>query len=189
MNVKTIKGNSPGEIKSAVDQCITDGLRPTLADEYLRLAYQGLRPKDQSFNAGFRLDADESLPKANVVPQDIGRVLLKLINNAFYIVNEKAKKETGEYKPKVPVNIKKIKDSVEIQVRDNGPGIPDEIRDKIFQPFFTTKPTGQGTGLGLSMSYDIITKGHGGNMTVETKTGEGSSFILSIPLDTNELNG
>jgi len=158
-----------------------------LADEYLRLAYHGLRAKDKSFNADFRLEVDENLPKINVVPQDIGRVLLNLINNAFFAVSEKAKKNPENYKPDVVVKtelstLERGQGGVTIRIHDNGSGIPIEIKDKIFQPFFTTKPTGQGTGLGLSMSYDIVTKGHGGELKVETKEGEGSEFIIHLPL-------
>ncbi|MCB2219043.1 MAG: hypothetical protein KQI35_01520 [Bacteroidetes bacterium] len=151
-----------------------------LTDEYLRLAYHGLRAKDKSFNADFKLKSDPNLPHVNVVPQDIGRVLLNLINNAFYTVDKKAKQENRDFKPMVIVGTKKTADKVEIRVADNGDGIPDEIKDKIFQPFFTTKPTGQGTGLGLSMSYDIITKGHGGDLKVETIAGEGTEFIIQL---------
>ncbi|MCF8369178.1 MAG: two-component sensor histidine kinase, partial [Bacteroidales bacterium] len=158
-----------------------------LADEYLRLAFHGLRAKDKSFNADFRLEADESLPKINVVAQDIGRVLLNLINNAFYAVDQRSKTSSGmgdqeNYKPLVTVRTKKLDGKIEISVSDNGNGIPDEVKGKIFQPFFTTKPTGEGTGLGLSMSYDIITKGHGGALTVNTKTGEGTEFIIQLPV-------
>jgi signal transduction histidine kinase len=154
-----------------------------LCDEYLRLAYHGLRAKEKSFNAQFETDFDLSLPKVNVVSQDIGRVILNLINNAFYAVNERYKKEGKEgYVPQVKVSTRQVGEQIEITVTDNGGGIPPNIREKIFQPFFTTKPTGEGTGLGLSMSYDIITKGHGGKMEVVSKEGEGSSFILQIPM-------
>jgi ligand-binding sensor domain-containing protein/signal transduction histidine kinase len=153
-----------------------------LADEFLRLSYHGLRVKDKSFNASFRLEADENLIRVNVVPQDMGRVFLNLINNAFFVVSERAKMADEAYKPEVIVLTKYLGDKVEIRVKDNGTGIRDEIKDKIFQPFFTTKPTGQGTGLGLSMSYDIITKGHGGELLVETKPGEGTAFIIQIPI-------
>jgi len=138
-----------------------------LCDEYLHLSYQGFRAKDKSFNADFKLEAEESLPKIEVVPQDIGRVLLNLINNVFYVVNKKAKDSKGNYKPLVTVITKKLDKQVNIKVSDNSPGIPDKIKDKIFQPFFTTKSTGEGTGLGLSISYDIITKGHNGDLIVE----------------------
>lgn len=141
----------------------------------------GLRAKDNAFEADYELVADENLPKINVVPQEIGRVLLNLINNAFYAVNQRAASET-EYKPKVVVSTQSIANQVIIQVQDNGNGIPDAIKDKIFQPFFTTKPTGEGTGLGLSLSYDIVTKGHGGTLEVETKEGEGTTFIIQFPL-------
>lgn len=154
-----------------------------LADEYLRLAYHGLRAKDKSFNAEFITEFDESLPKINVVPQDIGRVLLNLINNAFYAVSEKQKNLSGfenDYKPTVTVSTKSIGDRIEISLKDNGPGIPDEIKNKIFQPFFTTKPTGQGTGLGLSLAYDII-KAHGGEIQVSTTEGEGTEFKIILP--------
>ena len=156
-----------------------------LADEYLRLSYHGFRAKDKSFNADFKLEADETLPKIEVVPQDIGRVLLNLINNAFYGVNEKAKQNIDGYKPEVIVKTSLIPPSggggAYISVSDNGPGIPSSIKDKIFQPFFTTKPTGQGTGLGLSLSYDII-KSHGGELKVETTEGLGSEFIIKLPV-------
>jgi signal transduction histidine kinase len=153
----------------------------------LRLAYHGLRAKDKSFNAAMKTDFDESIGKINIVPQDIGRVILNLINNAFYSVNEKQKAKssmpnTESYEPTVSISTKKAKDRVEIKVDDNGNGIPQKVLDKIFQPFFTTKPTGQGTGLGLSMSYDIITKGHGGELKVETKEGEFAGFTIILPV-------
>jgi two-component system, NtrC family, sensor kinase len=157
-----------------------------LADEYLRLAYHGLRAKDKSFNADFKTDFDEALPKIDVVAQDIGRVLLNLINNAFYAVSDRnlsgLKTLTGlEYKPQVIVSTKKIGNLLEIRVKDNGNGIPSNVLEKIFQPFFTTKPTGEGTGLGLSLSYDIV-KAHGGELKVETKEGDGSTFIIQLPI-------
>jgi signal transduction histidine kinase len=152
-----------------------------LADEYLRLAYHGLRAKDKSFNADFKTNFDATLPKLNVIPQDIGRVLLNLINNAFYAVDKKAKSGVADYKPEVVISTKIMDDKIEISVKDNGPGIPDNIKDKIFQPFFTTKPTGQGTGLGLSLSYDIV-KAHGGELSVVTKNGEGSEFTIKLPV-------
>jgi signal transduction histidine kinase len=153
-----------------------------LADEYLRLAYHGLRARDKSFNADFKLDADENLPEVDVVAQDIGRVLLNLINNAFYAVDKKAKRGNQAYRPIVEVSITKTNQLIEIGVRDNGDGIPSGIKDKIFQPFFTTKPTGEGTGLGLSLSYDIISKGHGGELKVESTEGEGTKFIVRLPV-------
>ncbi|MBX2935477.1 MAG: hypothetical protein KF825_14635 [Ferruginibacter sp.] len=151
-----------------------------LCDEYLRLAYHGLRAKDKSFNAKFETDFDVSLPKINVVPQEIGRVILNLINNAFYAVNVKAKQGIADYEPTVSVSTKKVGDKTLISVKDNGNGISESIKDKIFQPFFTTKPTGQGTGLGLSLSYDIV-KAHGGEIKVETREGGETEFIIQLP--------
>ena len=158
-----------------------------LAEEYVRLAYHGFRAKDKSFNAKFDTDFDPTIGKINVVPQEIGRVILNLINNAFYAVTEKKKTAADDYEPSVSVSTRKIKPrptggglGAEIKVKDNGNGIPQKILDKIFQPFFTTKPTGQGTGLGLSLAYDII-KAHGGEIKVETKEGEGTTFLLQLP--------
>ena len=151
-----------------------------LADEYFRLSYHGFRAKDKAFNAILQTDFDENTGKINIIPQDIGRVLLNLYNNAFYAVTEKMKRQNGDYGPTVSVSTKKLNDKIEIRVKDNGNGIPQKVVDKIFQPFFTTKPTGQGTGLGLSLSYDII-KAHGGEIKVETKEGKGSEFIISLP--------
>ncbi|MBI1342039.1 MAG: hypothetical protein GC171_03785 [Terrimonas sp.] len=151
-----------------------------LADEYLRLAYHGLRAKDKTFNAVMKTAFDETLEKINVIPQDIGRVILNLITNAFYAVNEKKHQLLNEYEPTVMVSTKKKDHSIEISVSDNGNGIPVSIKEKIFQPFFTTKPTGQGTGLGLSLSYDII-KAHGGELKVESTEGEGTEFIIQMP--------
>jgi two-component system, NtrC family, sensor kinase len=168
-----------------------------LADEYLRLSYHGMRAKDKSlsagqagFNADYKTDFDPNLPKVKIIPQDIGRVLLNLINNAFYAVQKTTQhaaslhqtpQKQPDYIPTVTVSTKNTGTHVEIRVKDNGPGIPSEIIDKIFQPFFTTKPTGHGTGLGLSLSYDII-KAHRGELKVETKEGEGSEFIVEIPV-------
>ena len=157
----------------------------------MRLAYHGLRAKDKSFNATLETDFDESIGLINLIPQDMGRVILNLITNAFYAVSEKKaavekdpsafKNPTGldSYTPTVSVRTNKLKDSVTISVKDNGNGIPKQVLDKIFQPFFTTKPTGEGTGLGLSMSYDII-KAHGGELNVETKENEGTIFIIKL---------
>ncbi|MEO6134253.1 MAG: ATP-binding protein [Ginsengibacter sp.] len=169
-----------------------------LCDEYFRLAYHGLRAKDKSFNATMKTEYDPSLEKINAIPQDIGRVILNLITNAFYVVEEKktnlinAAKMQGEtaqvnYEPTVTVVTKKIhdeqgRDRAEIKIIDNGSGIPQKIIEKIFLPFFTTKPTGKGTGLGLSMSYDIVTKAHGGELTVTTQEGEGTEFTISLPI-------
>ncbi|MCW5923095.1 MAG: hypothetical protein KIS77_12160 [Saprospiraceae bacterium] len=152
-----------------------------LADEYLRLSYHGLRAKDKSFNAKMNTEFDPAIGKIEVVPQDFGRVLLNLINNAFYAVHQKAKQASEGYSPTVTISTKKLKNAIEIRIRDNGTGIPDSLKAKIFQPFFTTKPTGQGTGLGLSLAFDIVTKGHGGTMEVETKEGEGTTFIIQLP--------
>ena len=167
-----------------------------LTEEYFRLAFHGLRAKDKSFNAKFETDLDASIDKVNIVPQEMGRVILNLINNAFYAVNEKKKTAGNGYEPVVTISTKYVESRsgslsagqpgsgiIEIKVKDNGNGIPQKILDKIFQPFFTTKPTGQGTGLGLSLSYDIITKGHGGDIKVQTKEGEGSEFIISLPMN------
>jgi signal transduction histidine kinase len=158
-----------------------------LCNEYLKLSYHGLRAKDKSFNATMKTDFDNSIGKINIIPQDIGRAVLNLINNAFYAVDEKKKAPQSasgggvEYEPTVTVTTKRIGDKVLISVSDNGNGIPQKVLDKIFQPFFTTKPTGQGTGLGLSLSYDIV-KAHGGELKVETKEGAGSNFIIHLPV-------
>ncbi len=156
----------------------------SLCDEYLRLSYHGLRAKDKSFNALFKANLDPAVGKVSIVSQDIGRVILNLLTNAFYAVNEKKKKmgSTVPYEPTVTITTKSVGKKIVIQVADNGNGIPESITQKIFQPFFTTKPAGQGTGLGLSMSYDIVTKGHSGNLTVESHEGEGSTFILVLPV-------
>jgi two-component system NtrC family sensor kinase len=153
-----------------------------LADEYLRLSYHGLRAKEKDFNAAMHTDFDKSIGNINIIQQDIGRVLLNLYNNAFYAVTEKKKQLPTGYDPTVSVSTKKIGDKIEIRVKDNGNGISQKVVDKIFQPFFTTKPTGQGTGLGLSLSYDIV-RAHGGEIKVETKESEGSEFIIQLPLN------
>ncbi len=152
-----------------------------LCDEYLRLSYHGLRAKDKSFNATMKTNFDNSIGNINIIPQDIGRVLLNLINNAFYAVTEKKNSGIAGYESTVSVSTKKINNKVEISVKDNGNGIPEQVKEKIFQPFFTTKPTGQGTGLGLSLSYDII-KTFGGEIEVETKEHEGTEFIIHLPV-------
>ncbi|MFP5438595.1 MAG: ATP-binding protein [Bacteroidia bacterium] len=160
-----------------------------LADEYLRLAYHGLRAKDKSFNAELITNFDANLPKVSVMPQDMGRVLLNLFTNAFYATQQKVKSpptpkggETVPYKPAVSVTTKRVGDTVEITVRDNGTGIPDAIKDKILQPFFTTKPTGEGTGLGLSLSYDVVVKAHGGTIEIDSVEGEYTAFVITLPL-------
>jgi two-component system NtrC family sensor kinase len=153
-----------------------------LCDEYLRLSYHGLRAKDKSFNATIKTDFDPSIQPINALSQDLGRVVLNLLTNAFYAVNEKKQQNPTGYEPTVSVTTKSLGDKVEISVSDNGNGIPKKVIDKIFMPFFTTKPTGQGTGLGLSLSYDIITQSHGGELIVETKEGEGTEFIIRLPV-------
>jgi two-component system NtrC family sensor kinase len=176
-----VKGMLQHSRSSSAQKELTD--INTLAEEYLRLAYHGLRAKDKFFNAKYETDLDPSVTKINIVPEQIGRVILNLINNSFYAVSEKKKNVGNGYEPSVIVSTKKINNKVEIRVKDNGNGIPQKVLDKIFQPFFTTKPTGQGTGLGLSLSYDIVTKGHDGEIKVETKEGEGSEFIISLPVN------
>ena len=153
-----------------------------LADEYLRLSYHGLRAKDKLFNATMKTDFDGSMGNINIIPQDIGRVILNLINNAFYAVTERKNQVADGYEPTVTITSKKINNKIELRVIDNGNGISQKVLDKIFQPFFTTKPTGQGTGLGLSLSYDIV-KAHGGEIKVETKEGQGSEFIIHLPIN------
>jgi two-component system NtrC family sensor kinase len=154
-----------------------------LADEYLRLAYHGLRAKDKSFNAELTTRFDKNLPNINIIPQDIGRVLLNLFNNAFYAVSQKRKTAGANYKPEVSVTTSTKNGWVMIKVKDNGIGMPDAIKEKIMQPFFTTKPTGEGTGLGLSLTYDMVVKGHGGIIEVVSKEGEGSEFTISLPIN------
>jgi signal transduction histidine kinase len=153
-----------------------------LTEEYLRLSYQGIRAKDQTFAASIETNFDASLQQADVVPQDIGRVLLNLFNNAFYAVSEKKKRFNGTFEPVVSVSTKKEANQIVIAVKDNGTGMSPKVADKVFQPFFTTKPTGEGTGLGLALSYDIITKGHGGNLSVQSTEGEGSTFVVELPI-------
>jgi signal transduction histidine kinase len=172
-----VKGMLEHSRSSSGEKVLTDF--NALADEYLRLSYNGMRAKDKSFNAEFHTDFDLTLPKVNVVAQDIGRVLLNLINNAFFAVNERKKNGEAGYKPTVSVSTKRLDGKVLISVKDNGSGIPSGIKDKIFQPFFTTKPTGQGTGLGLSLSYDIV-KAHGGELKVESEEGSGTEFIIQL---------
>ena len=170
-----------------------------LADAYLRLTYHGLRAKDNNFNATMETHFDPDLPKVSVIPQDIGRVLLNLINNAFYAVAERRRSTMNQrasvgvtrshadtlYQPTVTISTKRLDNAIEIRVQDNGNGIPEAIRDKIFQPFFTTKPTGQGTGLGLSLAYDIVTKGHQGTLEVNSKEGAGTEFVIVLNMIPN----
>ncbi|HEY9363157.1 MAG TPA: tetratricopeptide repeat protein [Chitinophagaceae bacterium] len=179
-----VKGMLQHSRKSSGQKELTD--INALADEYLRLSYHGLRAKDKNFNATVKTDFDESLSadkagigKINIVPQEIGRVLLNLFNNAFYAVNEKKKLQSEGYEPTVLVSTKKLNAKIEISIKDNGNGIPRKVLDKIFNPFFTTKPTGEGTGLGLSLSYDII-KTHDGEIKVETADGQGATFIIEL---------
>jgi signal transduction histidine kinase len=153
-----------------------------LADECMRLSYHGLRAKDKTFNAELTLNLDEALPKIKAIQQDLVRVMLNLFNNAFYAVNQKQKAAENDYKPEVSVTTLAENGNVIIKVKDNGTGIPDTIKEKIMQPFFTTKPTGEGTGLGLSLTYDMVVKGHGGSITVDTKEGEFTEFIVQLPL-------
>ncbi len=161
-----------------------------LADEYLRLSYHGLRAKDPSFNADYKTDFEAPSPKITIVPQDIGRVLLNLINNAFYAVHQRAQLSKSSqllesYTPSVLVSTKQADNHIIIKVKDNGTGMPEIVKAKIFQPFFTTKPTGEGTGLGLSLAYDIVTKGHGGTLEVLSTEGVGSAFSIRLPFKTN----
>jgi signal transduction histidine kinase len=152
-----------------------------LVDEHLRLSYNGWKAKDKYFEINLQKSFDPSINTINVVPQDVGRVILNLANNAFYAVSEKKKSQPNWYKPTVEVSTSQVDHKVEIKIKDNGEGIPDTAIKKIFQPFFTTKPAGQGTGLGLSLAYDIV-KAHGGELKVETKLDESTSFIIQLPL-------
>jgi signal transduction histidine kinase len=153
-----------------------------LASEYLRLAFHGLRAKDKTFNAIMNTDFDKSIGKVSIISQDMGRVLLNVYNNAFYAVAEKRKKTGDQYEPTIIVSTKKSNEHVEIIVKDNGTGMTKKVQDKIFQPFFTTKPAGDGTGLGLSLAYDII-KAHGGEIKVSTNENEGSEFMIQLPIN------
>ncbi len=153
----------------------------TLVDEYLRLSYHGLRAKDNNFQASMETHYDPSISKIVLLPQDIGRVMLNLFNNAFYAVQQKKKLQSHSFKPAIIVTTKKAAAGIEITVQDNGIGIPQTMLDKIFLPFFTTKPTGEGTGLGLSISYDIITKGHGGTLKANTEEGQFTAFNILLP--------
>jgi two-component system NtrC family sensor kinase len=152
-----------------------------LAEEYLRLAYQGLRANDKSFNAELKTDFDPVQPRCTVAVTELGRVLLNLLSNAFYAVRERQRRGEVGYVPVVEVSTRQVGGHVEIRVRDNGTGMPAEVQAKVFQPFFTTKPTGEGTGLGLSLSHDIITQGHGGSLTVQSQPGQGTTFSITLP--------
>jgi signal transduction histidine kinase len=153
-----------------------------LTDEYLRLSFHGFRAKDKAFHSEVETCFDNTIGQVAVVPQDIGRVLLNLLSNAFYAVSEKKSKLDGAFEPVVSVSTRREGNNVIIAVKDNGTGMPPKVAEKVFQPFFTTKPTGEGTGLGLSLSYDIITKGHGGELTVKSKEGQGSEFTVQLPV-------
>ena len=180
-----VKGMLEHSRKSSGNKEETD--MNALCDEYMRLAYHGYKAKDKSFNAAYEINLDPDLPKISVIPQDIGRVILNILNNAFYAVNERSKivseksEIENEYVPKVSITTRNVESNIVIEIKDNGVGIPAHIKDKIFQPFFTTKPTGQGTGLGLSLSYDII-KANGGEMKVESKEGDVTTFLIQIPI-------
>jgi signal transduction histidine kinase len=152
-----------------------------LVEEHFRLAYHGYRAKDASFATDVTTSYDSSIGEVMVVPQELGRVLLNLFNNAFYAIAEKGKQLNGQYEPHIGISTNKAGPTITITVRDNGTGIPEKVAEKVFQPFFTTKPTGEGTGLGLSLSYDIITKGHGGTLSVQSTEGEGSEFVMQLP--------
>ncbi len=155
----------------------------TVAEESMRLSYHGLRAKEKGFNAEMVKHFDKKLPTINVIPQDISRVMVNLFNNAFYAVNQKQKTAEVDYKPEVSVTTSAENNQVIIKVKDNGVGIPDAIKEKIMQPFFTTKPTGEGTGLGLSLTYDMVVKGHGGKIDINTKEGEYTEFTVSLPIN------
>lgn len=157
----------------------------SLLNEYVNLAFHGMRAQDPQFNCDIAREYDESIGLVDVIPQDVGRVFINLLNNAFYAVGEKAKTTNGAYQPVVAVSTRRVNDRVEVVVKDNGPGIPESVRKKIFEPFFTTKPTGSGTGLGLSLSHDIVTREHGGSMQVDSEEGEATTFTVSLPLRQN----
>jgi signal transduction histidine kinase len=152
-----------------------------LLDQYVALAYHGMRAQDKEFNISIEKNYDQSIGKVNIIPQDISRVFLNIVNNACYATNEKKKRIGNNFNPVLKVSSKNLKDKVEIRLEDNGNGIPASVIEHIFNPFYTTKPTGEGTGLGLSISYDIITKEHNGDLKVETKEGEGTEFIITLP--------
>ncbi len=153
-----------------------------LLEQYVNLAYHGMRAQNKDFNITIERDYDKTLEKISVVPQDISRVFLNIINNGCYAANDKKKKGSDDFSPTIKVSTKNLKEKVEIRIADNGNGVPDKIKDKLFQPFFTTKPTGEGTGLGLSLSYDIVVKQYGGEIKIESKEGEGTKFIIQIPV-------
>jgi two-component system, NtrC family, sensor kinase len=179
-----VKGMLEHSRASTGERALTD--INALCDEYLTLSYHGMRAKDKTFKADFKTDFDVNLPKINVLPQDLGRVLLNLTNNAFYAVHERnlqVLEDLAGFTPMVSISTKTLENFIEIKVKDNGNGIPKENLEKIFQPFFTTKPTGEGTGLGLSLSFDIITKGHGGTLNVKSEVDEGTTFIVKLAIN------
>jgi two-component system NtrC family sensor kinase len=175
-----VKGMLQHSRASAGQKELTD--LNALAEEYLRLSYHGLRAKDKNFNADLITSFNPQLPRVNVLPQEIGRVILNVLNNAFYATQQKIKMAAPGYKPTIELNTNINGNLVQIAIKDNGIGIPATIKDKIMQPFFTTKPTGEGTGLGLSLSYDIVVKAHGGKIDVTTEPGEGAVFTISLPI-------
>ncbi|WP_373515958.1 sensor histidine kinase [Persicitalea sp.] len=183
---------SQGQRASAIVQAMLEHSRtstgerePTdlnnLAGEYLRLAYEGMRAKDKTYTCELATDFDANLGMIDLVSSEMGRVLLNLYSNALYAVAQRRQTAPADYQPRVSVGTRRTESGVEIRISDNGTGISHAVKDKIFQPFFTTKPTGSGTGLGLSLSYDIVTKGHGGTLTVESVEGEGSVFVVTLP--------
>ncbi|MGI4874796.1 MAG: sensor histidine kinase [Janthinobacterium lividum] len=174
-----VRGMLEHSRQSTGERALTDV--NALAEEYLRLAYYGLRAKDKTFNATLETDFAPGLPLVQVAAADIGRVVLDLLTNAFYAVQQRQQAGEPGYAPTVGVRTRQVGERVEIRVRDNGTGMPAQVREKIFQPFFTTKPTGEGTGLGLSLSYDIITKGHGGTLAVQSEPGQGTEFSIDLP--------
>jgi signal transduction histidine kinase len=161
------------------EKCLTD--LNDLLDQYVTLAYHGLRAQDKDFNITIEKDYDNSIEKINVVPQDISRVFLNLVNNACYAANDKKRMNGNDFVPVLKVSTRNLKDKVEIHIKDNGNGIPNSIKENIFNPFFTTKPTGEGTGLGLSISYDIVTKIHGGDISFKSEEGKYTEFTITLP--------
>ncbi len=174
-----VKGMLLHSRSTSSDKELTDLKK--LIDEYLKLAYHGSRAKDKSFNAQIQSNHDETIGKIMLAPSEFGRVLLNLINNAFYAVHERAKSRETGFVPRVEVVTKDLNEKISVSIKDNGNGIPEKIRDKIFQPFFTTKPTGQGTGLGLSVVFDIVTQGHQGEILLNSTLGEGTDIMIIIP--------
>ena len=160
-----------------------------LAEEALNLAYHGARAQDPNFDIALEHDLDSNLAPVDVVPQELTRVLLNLIGNGFYAANQRSRESDGTYRPALKVTTREFGESVEVRVRDNGVGVPPENRDKLFQPFFTTKPTGEGTGLGLSISYEIVTQQHGGTISVESEVGDFTEFTVRLPRSRHAVSG